>query len=314
MLFPQETVALLAALFLTAACADTGRLPQRKSGESLHPDNQVEDICLSDAESGTPCVGVPESGGSTSKDTVLPITGDGNAVFTLILDAATLALADGEQVAWWPDRGTAGHNASQTIAHLRPTFHTKGLNGRPFVRFDGVDDALETGPFPAPAKQPISLILVFRTAAGTSTAVLGSQSNNVFVGAWSNKDGSRSKYVMYAGHNLDTARKPSGGFELISAIFDGGNSKLYVNGVLEDRENAGDRPFEDLTVGAGAESLDSFKGDIAEIRLYGARLTESIRHAIECELNATYRLALSTCPQKPRGQDPYFLQSGSPTD
>ncbi|MGE5138307.1 MAG: LamG-like jellyroll fold domain-containing protein [Rudaea sp.] len=54
-------------------------------------------------------------------------------------------LADGDPVASWPDMsGRGGRDLSQATAGKRPAFRTNVVNGKPAVRFDGVDDFLAT--------------------------------------------------------------------------------------------------------------------------------------------------------------------------
>ena len=62
----------------------------------------------------------------------------------LWLDASRITgLNDGDSVSQWDDlSGNANHWAQATVSK-QPTYETNELNGRPIVRFDGVDDVLE---------------------------------------------------------------------------------------------------------------------------------------------------------------------------
>jgi hypothetical protein len=61
-------------------------------------------------------------------------------------DESTITL-NGSTVSQWNDKSGNGRNASQATAALQPTYTTNGLNGKPVISFDGVDDELITIPF-----------------------------------------------------------------------------------------------------------------------------------------------------------------------
>ena len=69
----------------------------------------------------------------------------GLAGLTLWLKSDSITgLADGDPVAGWPDASGGGRNLAQATASKRPAFRTNVVDGRPAVRFDGVDDFLAT--------------------------------------------------------------------------------------------------------------------------------------------------------------------------
>jgi hypothetical protein len=78
------------------------------------------------------------SGGSAP---TLPVT-DG---LILNLDASTLldTLDDQDSVATWADESPEGHDYVQATGSRQPILVANGVNGKPSVRFDGVDDTLE---------------------------------------------------------------------------------------------------------------------------------------------------------------------------
>lgn len=61
----------------------------------------------------------------------------------LHLDAGALSLSDGAAVATWPDRSGRSYDAT---AISEPTFVRMGINGRPAVSFDGVNDGFALPP------------------------------------------------------------------------------------------------------------------------------------------------------------------------
>src|SRR5262245_95497 len=51
---------------------------------------------------------------------------------------------DGDPVTTWPDSSGNGNDATQATAAKKPTYKAGIQNGRPVIRFDGVDDILAT--------------------------------------------------------------------------------------------------------------------------------------------------------------------------
>jgi hypothetical protein len=98
-------------------------------------------------------------------------------------------VADGGSVALWPDASGHEHHATQGITNRRPELHHDGPNGKPVVRFDGVNDHLLT---PALAlfetgRSPLTVFVVFRANSVASQRFLVQQpqkncSNNFELG------------------------------------------------------------------------------------------------------------------------------------
>jgi len=57
-------------------------------------------------------------------------------------DAGVTAGAGGKVTAW-QDQSGKGNNASQSVADMSPLLVNDAINGKPVLRFDGVDDFLE---------------------------------------------------------------------------------------------------------------------------------------------------------------------------
>jgi hypothetical protein len=78
------------------------------------------------------------------------------------LDARTLGLKDGAAVPVFFDLSPNGYSFSEANAARQPRFQASGLNGRPAVEFDGVDDRLVLAPVANPHKEPYVIYLVFQ--------------------------------------------------------------------------------------------------------------------------------------------------------
>lgn len=59
-----------------------------------------------------------------------------------VYNAGTTQATNGQTVAEWVDASASGWNATQATETNKPTFVTGAYNGRPCVRFDGVDNTM----------------------------------------------------------------------------------------------------------------------------------------------------------------------------
>lgn len=85
--------------------------------------------------------GTRSSGGSAPAWTPAQIT---TAVWLDAADTSTITL-NGSTVSQWSDKSGNGRNVAQATAANQPTYATTGLNGKPVLTFDGVDDFVGSG-------------------------------------------------------------------------------------------------------------------------------------------------------------------------
>lgn len=79
----------------------------------------------------------------------------------LWLDAeAITGLSDGAAVATWPDSSGNGRNVTQATGSLQPLWKQSIANGRPAVRFDGVDDVLAAASATIVSAAPLTSFVV----------------------------------------------------------------------------------------------------------------------------------------------------------
>lgn len=97
---------------------------------------------------------------------------------TLQTVAGSAATNDGDPIGEWVNQVSGGTNLAQASGGSRPTLKTgaNGLDSRPIVRFDGVDDFLSTTITAGAAK---TLIAVLRKRSAPS----GSNQNAIAIGA-----------------------------------------------------------------------------------------------------------------------------------
>ena len=105
-----------------------------------------------------------------SHSSVLPVTDK----LELWLDASEPhgdgpAILDGNTFQTWVDFSGKKNHASQTVSAELPSFETGELNGKPVVRFDGVDDVLSIGNLSSYMYTDFTAFVVYKTDAKPSS-------------------------------------------------------------------------------------------------------------------------------------------------
>lgn len=100
------------------------------------------------------------------------------------LDAAALALANGDPVASWTDASGNGRHAVQATGAAQPTYRTNQINGLPAVDFDGTGDGLQVPAVDLAAWDGITVYAVarFDTLATDQVLIESSANYNSNVG------------------------------------------------------------------------------------------------------------------------------------
>jgi hypothetical protein len=239
-------------------------------------------------------------------------------------DAATSAAQPGDPVAVWKNQaGSANATAPETIAKRRPILTANVFNGKPALRFDGIDDLLklpqeifgtnDTG---------IAVFAVFKTKSPNGGLISAYHDASTYQYALVVKDGKgqfmcRDKDIINPPFQfpIETTKDVSTDETVIlSAVYDGKVKKLYNNGMAQVLE--GTKPYQGEgnlqyqvllhSIGMqgyelsekdaqGVERLNiypqwaqHFNGHIAEILVYSAGLHEKNREAVERYLRAKY--------------------------
>ena len=155
-------------------------------------------------------------------------------------DASQLSLDDGDTVSVWPDE--QGDNDLDTQIGS-PTYVESGINGNPAIAFDGDGDGLEgTG---LSVTQPNTTYLVFEYQGSfDGNRVLSGVSERQLVG-WAPSD--VNNWSTFAGDELVGSRDKN--IQLMTAVFDGGNSIIREDGVETAVGDAGMDDLGGLSVG-----------------------------------------------------------------
>jgi fructan beta-fructosidase len=212
-------------------------------------------------------------------------------------DALT-SLANGASVAIWPDSSGCGFTAIQTTFSQRPTYVTDALNGLPVVHFNGANNQVLA--FNRPVQDDFTVFCVFRSTQGSGSG------NQFYNGAGlvsgevigvTNDFGtclSANGQVCVGVGNPDTSLNSMPGFNdgnphLITMIRreNSGELDLYVDGNLIGRTFGSTNPLNapsKLTLGAQQTLNNFFSGDIAEVKIYNAALSDADRLTQEASL------------------------------
>jgi hypothetical protein len=200
--------------------------------------------------------------------------------------ADSLSLSDNDAITTWPDSSGNGNTFAGAIG---PTYKTAIQNGLPVARFDGVDDVLKTA---ALGWSNLTVFIVVKATADPAAV-----QNDT--GLWRMSQGASTHYpftdgVVYDGAGSD-ARKTVGNlasslaaFRLYGVLSTAGEWTAYLDGV--EVFTTGTNTVANPTGSApdmwlGHNDLGNpFEGDIGEMLVYDAALSDTDREAVETYL------------------------------
>lgn len=231
----------------------------------------------------------------TPTGVVTPVT----AGRILWLDASALGgLSDGAAVTTWTDRSGTARHATQSTLSLRPTYRSAGINGRPSLRFDGIDDHLRIGTALLSGSTPRTVVFVIRpTAVGNRGVIdLGDGRANGAAFMVTPEYG-----VRVMGGNRLFQQAASGAAEIGVVTLAGATTATiaaHVNGVALAVGSTGSMAINTAglasigTFTAIPTNKHNFAGDIAEILVYNRVLSAAEIDTMERYLSAKYSIAV----------------------
>jgi fibronectin type 3 domain-containing protein len=250
--------------------------------------------------SATPVVGLP------APDPALPAAGR-----LLVLDAQVAAqqFANGAAVTSWSDISGSAHNAAASGSGV-PTLVTNALNGRPMLRFDGVDDhfTLPSGfqDFTAGMSlyvvmRPSGLTLGFKivalgNGAGQQNIGLGRAASTAGFQVFNTNAGGQYSWFDTAGGLV------VGEASLVSVQQDAGtagassHAELTKNGAALLGQSMFVPPVATRSInyiGKTYWNEGMFQGDIAEVILYNRKLSASEHAAVKAYIAGKYGLSIA---------------------
>jgi hypothetical protein len=196
--------------------------------------------------------------------------------------ATTLALADGAGVAEWRDISSSNNHVTQAAADNQPLLKTNVVNGRPVVRFDGVNDYLsvaDNGSLDLQA--PFSVYAVVRPNSGSSWRAVVNKS-----GSWWFGHKGRQLCLSVSGvgdivTGAGTLWIEDNVTKIIQMDFDAAlDTSFFVNGHFKEKVlGAANVALNNnaVFVGSSAGTSSYFSGDLLDVLVFDHLLTASER-------------------------------------
>ena len=209
--------------------------------------------------------------------------------------ADTTILQSGGYVSQWTDKSGNSYNAVQLTQASKPIYVTNIINGKSILRFDGVDDYLDMGNLFS-INNNLTFFVVFNTQNNSLRQSIFSQ--NDAANAFQLELGRNPKERMaQISGSSDAVAIASGAvnnqFELFTyrrsgpgathAFFWNGQSLTLTSNLTNNFSGNGVK-----NIGRRTPLSQQFKGDIAEIIIYGSTLSETDRTNVESYLWQKY--------------------------
>ncbi len=209
------------------------------------------------------------------------------------------AINTGDVVGLLTDHGTVTSGVSQPITDNKPTLRKNVWNTRPVWRFDGTNDWMQ-GPFGALLSQPYTYIAVASLNAanvnnGVAYYITDGDDNTRRALLWKNHVPAPDAWSIEAGTILNGGSADAN-YNIWTALFNGGSSVLWINGVVNASGNAGANGIDGITIGGGYSGLKNWPGDVAEVIIYGVNLSSFDKNQINRYLAAKYGITYTAIP------------------
>lgn len=129
----------------------------------------------------------------------------------------------------WNDFSGAAVHATQGTGSQQPTVAAGVASGRNAVRFDGVDDFLQTANFAAALSTPMTVFLVWRSASFPSGAhvIMANSGGNNF--GFHNDGTTTPRAYLMNGGVVDTYAVSVTDFTVIDVVWNGNSSRYSTN-------------------------------------------------------------------------------------
>lgn len=210
----------------------------------------------------------------------------------------TPATSDGDVIGRWEDISANADHVNQATIAQKPTLQNGAgdlLNGHPVVSSDGIDDWIR-GAFTSGGAltQPYTFFAI----AALDAAVLNDSITRTITGgddaanqAMLMKNGSPApdKWSIYTSVALVGSSADSD-WNIWTALFNGASSQFWHNGVSEASGDAGSQNPDGLTIAAHQAGGYNWRGEIAEIIIYDANLSDADKNQVGQYLADRYGL------------------------
>jgi hypothetical protein len=191
---------------------------------------------------------------------------------------------DGDAIGTWTDLSGNGRNATQTGATQKPLYKTGIINGKPVLRFDASNDALETSFFLS-GSYSIFIVERFTSNLGAVRTLNSPSANSVLSGQRS--DGNSVYHNVSPVSSYYTAAPAT---VLLNLETGNPNFVYTVNGVDRTTYAKTSEAWGTITLGASGMYPEPANSDVAAVIIYNKMLTVSERTSIVNYLNTKYAI------------------------
>ena len=207
----------------------------------------------------------------------------------LHLDAdAITGLVDGGNLSSWPDMSVHNRNATQSTVSRRPLYKADVLNGKPVVRFDGIDDYLSFSEV-ANIRTVFWVIKEDADASSADRCLLGHSSAKYF-------HRGHPKEIWSSAYTEDEVL--DGVTKLNGSVVDGRATDVPNDFAIISVVTTGNCKANQLTRDRGFEGR-VWQGDIAEIIIYSRVLTKHEEVEVGAYLLEKYNIAAAYPSSEP---------------
>ena len=217
-----------------------------------------------------------------------PFGSGGYVPFNPLSLSPALWLSDtGSDASVWTDLSGNGRHVTQASPSNQPSIISTGLNGRQTRRFVG--NHWLNGPISQ--LQPYTVIAVASSTDPTITQdiIHGSPNSTTLTSIGYHT----SKAFIYGG-GLFTAGTPGTTPRVLTYELSGGYGSIRIDGITAGSGPVGTRGLTSLSIGRNSVAFSEYwRGDLAEILIFGSVLSAGNRQNVEQYLSSKYAIALA---------------------
>lgn len=229
-------------------------------------------------------------------------------------DAIT-GLVNGAAVSVWTDLTGNGYHAMQLLSGNRPTYVTSAINGQPAVHFNSASSSYLW--FYRPVQDDFTMIFVYRSSQGIGTGVNFWEGAGLINGEVPNTVGdfgialNANGQILAGTGNPDRTLSSGAGYNngqahvvTFKRIRSTGALLLYVDGALAATATGGTQSLtapNQLVLGGQAVLNNFLTGDLVEVQVYNAPLSDTDRRGQENALKCKYGISGGAAPAAPTG-------------
>lgn len=224
---------------------------------------------------------------TVAAELLVPIPLDNLEVW-LKADAIT-GYANGAEITSWADSSGNGRNATQSNFDQYPLYIASGLNSKPTVRFDGMDDYLDLGDLSGAFPSAATLFVVATINANQNYSLYDTHNHTPY---WYYSFTSQGYIGVFRSPRLENhpAAPPSSGSHIFTVKSSASTYEVFFDGVSQGAQTAAYSAGTYHRLGMPASSNAVLNGDISEVIVYSTALSGGSIAQVEAYLEAKYNL------------------------